>query len=142
MKVVASLIRLHRWQLDEKRRVLAGIEQFRDDLQHQIERLEAEIAAEQQTAAAAGGDAAFAYGNYALGAIARRATLNQSLADVERQITVLREQVAEAFQELKKYELLQEQRGRRARDQQARRQTAEQDEIGLQGFRRRGRDKA
>ena len=140
MKGLGGLTRLHRWQLDEKRRTLAGIEQFRDDLQRQLQRLDAEIAAEQH-AASGNLDAAFTFGNYAQTAIERRATIARSLADVEAQITAMRDQVAEAFQELKKYEILQENRGRRAQAEQNRRQTAEQDEMGLQGFRRRARDK-
>lgn len=134
MKGVEGLIRLHRWQLDEKRRALVEIERLREDLLERSERLEREIAAERQVA---GGDTAFAFGAFAEGAIARRATIARSLAEVEGQITRMREQVAEAFQDLKKYEILQENRARREQAERARRQGLEQDEIGLQGFRRR-----
>ncbi len=138
MRGVEGLIRLHRWQLDEKRRTMAEIERLREDLLQQSERLETEIAAEQQ---AASGEAAFAYSAFARNAIRRRTIIARSLAEVEGRITLMREQVADAFQELKKYEILQENRDRRSRGELARRQTLEQDEIGLQGYRRRRTDR-
>jgi len=135
MKAVKGLIRLHRWQLDEKRRNLADLERMKEEFERQVERLEAEIAAEQKVASDV--EARFAYGAYAQTAVRRRATLQRSIADLNSQILAAREEVAAAFQEVKKYELLQEQRDRRIREWTARREQSIQDEVAIQGYRRR-----
>jgi len=135
MKGVHGLIRLHRWQLDEKRRRLVDLQSLQDELEGQLARLEAEIKAEQRTAAADA--AAFAYGTYAQAAVLRRGKIAQSMTEVGLQLSAAREEVSEAFQELKKFELMQEQRERRTRAATERRLVIEQDELGLSGFRRR-----
>jgi flagellar export protein FliJ len=135
MKAVKGLIRLHRWQLDEKRRNLADLERMKEEFERQVERLEAEIAAEQKVASDV--EARFAYGAYAQTTVRRRATLQRSIADLNSQILAAREEVAAAFQEVKKYELLQEQRDRRIREWTTRREQSIQDEVAIQGYRRR-----
>ena len=134
MKGMPGLIRLHRWQLDEKRRQLVELQRLQDELQEQLARLEAEIKGEQRTAAVE--VATTAYGPYAQLAVMRRTKINHSLADVGRQINEARDAVSEAFQELKRSELLQEQRQKRALAVADRRATIEQDELGLRNYRR------
>jgi flagellar export protein FliJ len=135
MKAVSGLIRLHRWQLDEKRRNLGDLERMKDDFERQVTRLDSEILAEQKIADDV--EARFAYGAYAQKAVERRATLLRSIADLATQIAAAREEVADAFQEIKKYEILQEQRDRRTREWTTRKEQSVQDEMALQGYRRR-----
>jgi flagellar FliJ protein len=135
MKAVNGLIRLHRWQLDEKRRNLGDLERMKEDFERQITRLDTEIMAEQKVATDL--EARMAYGAYAQMTVQRRATLQRSIADLTTQILVAREDVAQAFQEVKKYEILQEQRDRRTREWTTRKEQSNQDEMAIQGFRRR-----
>jgi flagellar export protein FliJ len=135
MKAVSGLIRLHRWQLDEKRRNLGDLERMKEDFERQVARLDAEILAEQKVAN--DHEARFAYGAYAQIAVQRRGTIQRSIADLTVQILAAREDVAQAFQEIKKYEILQEQRDRRTREWTTRKEQSSQDEMAIQGFRRR-----
>jgi flagellar protein FliJ len=131
-----TLIRLHKWRLDEKRRALAELQALADKLAKDAERLEQEITAEQEIARSSP-EAAFGYGNFAKLSIERRRRLAQSVTQVEQQIAGATEEMAEAFQELKRYELAQEGRDRRDEAKRKERENAALDEVALSGFTRR-----
>ena len=131
-----TLIRLHKWRLDEKRRALAELQALADKLAQDTARLEREILAEQEIARTSP-EASFGYGNFAKQAIERRRRLAESVAQVEHQIAEATEEMAEAFQELKRYELAQEGRDRRDEAKRKTRENAALDEVALSGFMRR-----
>lgn len=136
MSTLESLIRLHRFQLDERRRQLADLDQLAAKLRQELERLEIEQKVEQ-TIAAQSFEAAQGYGAYARNLIERRQRLTHSLAEVEQQILQAREELAEAFQEVKRYEITADNRARQQRQKLARRQQALMDELGLDRHARR-----
>lgn len=136
MSALDSLIRLHRWQLDERRRALADLDRLADRLRQEQERLDIEQQVEQAVAAASA-EAARGYGAYARRLIERRQKLAQSVADVEQQIAQAREALAEAFQEVKRYEITASNRERQQRQKTARRQQQVLDEIGIDRHARR-----
>lgn len=104
MSTLDSLIRLHRWQLDEQRRRVAELDELAVKLRAELQRLETEQLAEQQVAQNSP-EAAYAYGSYAGAMIERRRKLTQSLTDTEQQAVKAREALAEVFQEVKRYEI-------------------------------------
>jgi flagellar FliJ protein len=130
-----TIIRLQRWQLDERRQQLAELERLEEKLKGEVRRLIEELAAEQQaaTSSAAG---AFAYAGYAKVVLDRQSRLDHSLAEVQGQIVQTRESLADAFAEVKRYEMAQAGRVRRARASLARRQQLRQDELAMQIYRR------
>lgn len=136
MSGLDSLIRLHRWKLEEKRRVLAELEALMDELLARASGLEVEILNEQK-AAAGSEEAGFAYGAYAAEAIHRREILAQSAADLAEKIAVARDDVKEAFQEAKKYEIAQERKIERERIMTERRERIVEDDVALDTFRRK-----
>ena len=136
-KNLAGLIRLHQWMVDEKRRKLGELLKMMAELEDQSRRLEAEVIAEQKAAARDPETAGFLYGNYARQVIERRARLGQTMAVVETQIVAAREELNEAYRELKKFQVAQEVRDRRATLEAARRDQGALDEIGLGMHRRR-----
>jgi flagellar export protein FliJ len=136
MSELGTLIRLNKWKLDERRRALAELQALADRLEDERSRLEEEVQAEQ-AAARASGEVAFGYGAYARIVIERRKRLDQSIEQVARQVAAATEEMAEAFQELKRFELAQEGRDRRERDRQRRREGAMLDEVAVTGFARR-----
>lgn len=136
MSSLASVIRLHKWQLDEQRRALADLHNLADRLKSEAERLEEEIRHEQETAKA-DFEASFGYPAYAKAATERRKRIAQSIAQVDRQIAAATDAVAESFQELKRFELAEEERKRREADKLRRKENAMLDETALVGFRRR-----
>lgn len=137
MKGLAALIRLHNWRLDEKRRELADLQRLEDQFLEDGRRLDAEVAAEQEFAKTSD-MGSFSYGGFAVGVIERRKRIEASIAEVRRRIDDKRAEVAEAFQELKRYEITQAERLKRERAEVERRAQANLDEISLIQHQRRG----
>ncbi len=138
MKGLKNLIRLHRWRLEEKRRELLALERLAGELREQSRQLDRELA-DEQAVARTSLEASYAYGSYAASIMQRRAKLAESIAKLEEQIIAKCDKVAEAFQELKKYEMAFTHRKRRARDKAKRREQGTLDELGVQMFIRRKR---
>jgi flagellar protein FliJ len=136
MRTLATLIRMHRYQLDEKRRALTDLENLRADLIRQREKLEAELVREQDVAKTVE-CGAFAYAGFARGYIERREKLMASLAEIEARIEAAQKEVNEAFQDLKRHEIALAARQRRQREEAERRQQLELDEVSLDMHRRR-----
>ena len=136
MRSLDSLVRLHRWKVDELRRETATLERLAADLAAQADALAAEVAHEQEVAAA---DQAvgLAYGPYAAVAVERRRRIESSRAEVAARIATLRETLRSAFIELKRHEQLRDQRLERQRLQRERKAAALLDEISLDLHRRR-----
>ncbi len=131
-----TVIRLHKLQLDEKRRVLVELQNLGDRLKAEIERLKEEIAREQAMARE-DFTLSLSYAAFAQAALERGRKLSQSLGHVEGQIAIATDQMAEAFQELKRFELAEEERLKREREKQKRKEADLLDETALVGFRRR-----
>ena len=136
-KTLKNLVRLQEWQVDEKRRKLGGLLSLVADLEDRARRLEEELLAEQAVAAAAPEEAGFLYGAYAETVIERRQRLADSIARAEDEIAAAREELRDAYRELKKYEIAEENRVVREREELDRVEQAFLDEVGLQSFRRR-----
>lgn len=137
MRGLDGIIRLRKWQLDEVRRALADLEKMRADLIADLDQLANEVDREQTVAA---DDPATAnYGAYARGVIDRRETLRRSIGEVDQAIKAKRDEVTEAFRELKKYEIATARAHERELLAADRREQAEGDEVGLQIYRRRNR---
>jgi flagellar FliJ protein len=136
MSDLKGLIRLARWQVDERRRELATLEEFAAKLAEERRRLEAEDERER-AAATASPEAAFSYPAYARVMRERRLKLQQSQDEVAGQVARGRDALAEAFQDLKRYELAAEHRAKLAEQREARRQQQTMDDLGIEGFRRK-----
>lgn len=136
MRGLPSLIRLHKWQLEEQQRQLAQLEGLQQQFVGRIRILDAEVAAESAAAGAAS-ETGHVLGGYIQASLQRRRNLEQSAAGVQSQIDDVREQVAEAFQELKRFELAHEQNLTRERKTAKRRERVQEDELGINMFRRR-----
>lgn len=139
MKGLAALIRLHSWRLDEKRRELADLQGLEDQFLEDLRRLAAEMAAEQEFAKTSD-TGAFSYGGFAVGVIERRKRIEASIAEVRRRIEEKNDEVAEAFRELKRYEITQAERLKRQRAEAERHAQAALDEMSLIQHQRRNKD--
>jgi flagellar export protein FliJ len=123
MKSRETLIRLKRFQVDEKRRKVAQIEVMIAEFERIAGDLEREIKAEQDRAGIHD-PAHFAYPTYAKAAMQRRENLKRSAADLKLQLEDAKAAVEEAFEEMKKVELLDERDQMRERaDEDARAQS-------------------
>lgn len=122
------LIRLARFKVEELQKQMAELDRSKAALISQIERLEASVP-EEQAAATQSKDGYLAYGSYAQAVIKRKDNIRASLSEVEAQSDALRDRLSEAFQELKKYELLEERRVARAEAAVREAEQAELDEM-------------
>jgi flagellar export protein FliJ len=132
MKSRDTLIRLRKFQVDEKRRRTAQIEAMIAEFDRMCADLDREIRTEQERAGIHD-PAHFAYPTYAKAAAQRRENLKRSTDDLKAQLDAAQAELAEAFEELKKVELLNE------RDQVAERaaeNAAEQRELDSIGIMR------
>ena len=130
MKSRETLIRLKRFQVDEKRRKVAQIEGMIAEFDRMAADLEREIKSEQDRAGIHD-PAHFAYPTYAKAAIVRRDNLKRSADELKGQLEDARMALAEAFEELKKVELLDERDQARERAEESAREQADLDSIGL-----------
>ena len=130
MKSRGTLIRLKRFQVDEKRRRLAQIETMIADFERMASDLDREIAAEEQKAGIC--DAAhFAYPTYAKAAAQRRENLRRSAQDLHGQLDDAKAELGEAFEELKKVEILEDRERTAERAEENARDQAAMNQIGL-----------
>src|SRR3990172_4206149 len=101
MKSRDTLIRLKRFQVDEKRRQVAQIEAMIAEFERIAADLGREIAVEQERAGI-NDPGHFAYPTYAKAAMQRRDNLMRSANDLKGQLEEARNALADAFEELKK----------------------------------------
>jgi flagellar export protein FliJ len=134
---IDGIIRLQRWQLDEKRRNLAALEGMRQDFEDRILHLEGELEREK-TAAAQGGDAGFGFSEFVAATLARKQAIQESILNIDKGIEAARDDVAEAFQELKKLELVDARQQKDKKAQRDRRQQAVLDEMAIMRHGRAG----
>lgn len=136
MRALPNLIRLHRWQLDERRRVVAEHEALRLTIGQDIERLEVEIAKESGASRQLTKGVAL-FPSYFANARARRSRMEASIEEIDASLVTAREEATKAYREVRKYETALENIERQEKLSENRREQAEQDEIGLAIFRRR-----
>jgi flagellar protein FliJ len=130
MKSRETLIRLRKFQVDEKRRKVAQIEAMVAEFERMAADLDREIHTEQDRAGIHD-PAHFAYPTYAKAAMQRRENLKRSADELKVQLDDAKAALGEAFEELKKVELLDERDQMRERAADSARDQAELDHIGL-----------
>jgi flagellar FliJ protein len=129
MKSRDTLLRLKRFQVDEKRRTVAQIETMIAEFERMATDLDREIQTEQEKAGIH--DVGhYAYPTYAKAAKARRDNLTRSADELRGQLDEAQAMLGEAFEELKKIEILDERDQARDRAVEAARDQAEMDRIG------------
>ncbi len=129
MSALASLVRVHTWALNEKRQTLAGLEELADKLHGDLEALEAELQREQ-SAATGSIEGTIAFPAFVAAALERRKRLRVSIANLDLGIEAAREEVREAYQEVKKYELARDNDERREQEKLALTERKDLDELG------------
>lgn len=136
MKGIDTLIKLSKRQLDELRREMVKVESQKEKLLEAIQRLNEELQRELKLAGEQVEWSGF-FGGFAKRIQARQETLYTEIHRLDAIIEKMRDQIAEAFGELKRYELAKENAKQRAKEAQARKDTIMLDEIAGQQFRRK-----
>lgn len=133
MKSRETLIRLKKFAVDEKRRKVAQIESMIADFDRMAGDLEREIKTEQDRANIHD-PSHFAYPTYAKAAATRRENLKRSTDELRIQLEDAKSLLAEAFEELKKVEMLDQRDQARELAEANSREQAELDSIGAMRF--------
>jgi flagellar export protein FliJ len=132
MKSRDTLIRLRRFQVDERRRRVAQIEAMIAEFERISAELDRDIKTEQdRTGIHDPGH--FAYPTYAKAAMHRRENLLRSVDDLRGQLDDAKAALGEAFEEMRKVELLDERDQLRERVEDGVREQAELGAVGMMG---------
>ncbi len=117
-------------------RKVAELEIMLTEFQSRERELDRHVKAEQERAGIS--DVAhFAYPMFAKSVMRRRENILQSIQGLERQLEDAKEELAGAFRELKKYELMEDNRKRKVRKEVMRVEQIQTDEVALNIHRRR-----
>ena len=133
MKSRETLIRLKKFQVDEKRRKVAQIESMIAEFDRIATELEREIKLEQDRAGIHD-PSHFAYPTYAKAAMGRRENLKRSADELKAQCDDAKAALGEAFEDLKKVEMLDERDHAREKAEANAREQAELDRIAAMRF--------
>lgn len=118
MKSRESLIRVKRFQVDDKRRQVAQVEMMIAEFMRMIGDLDDQIVSEQNRVGIHD-ITHFAYPTFARAAMQRRDNLKVSVRELEDKLAHAQAELAEAIEDMKKIELIEErdlQRDREARE--------------------------
>lgn len=135
MSSLENLVRVHQWILDEKRQRLLGLQQLRDRMGGDLEVLDEQLAAERE-AAGRTMDGALAFQTIIPAIEERRDKLCNTIANLDKELDAARDEVGDAFQELRKYVSAQELQQRQEVEQRRRREKLPFDETGVGLYRR------
>lgn len=133
-KGLSGVVRLHKWQVDEKRRQIAELETMRSELVAKLERLKNSLASEQEQLRTSN-VVDINYANYASAMMSRRENIESSITEVDVSIENMKDELADAFKELKKYEIVQERAAEREKFEEKRKEQDRLDELSLNMFR-------
>jgi len=129
-----SLIRLKKFEVDEKRRQVMQIEMMIADFERMAGELDQQIEIEQ-TKTGISDVAHFAYSTFAKAALARRDNLLSSAHGMRDKLEAAQDTLAESIEDLKKVELLDQREHQREAAEQLKVEQSEYDEIGRLRFR-------
>lgn len=132
-----SLARLSRWELDERRRDIAELYRIRNELADAADTLQRMLTDERQHAEASGTHTEFAA--FAGRIRDQQAAVDAQIVEFDKRIMEKQAEIATAFQELKRFEIIEERQIRAEREEADRREQAVLDEVGLNSHRRERR---
>jgi hypothetical protein len=138
VKSKKTLIRLHKWKVDQERRKLLLLQAEQSSLQEKKAKLE-KSAIEEQAKAADMEYGALLYPSFAQSVILRRAQIDDSLSGVSEKMKGALQSTKSAFLELKKYEIVEDNRVQSEKLEERRSEQREQDEVASQRYTRQNK---
>ena len=128
MKSHDSLIRLRKFEVDERRQKVADLESMIDDFQRMARDLDRQVEVEQQRAGTSDMNDC-RYPLWAKDAITRRERIVDSVSELEGKLDGARDELASSFEELKKVEKVGERETARVLEAHDKEERDELDEI-------------
>src|SRR5215831_5512890 len=130
MKRRGSLLRLKRFRVDELKRRLATLDEMKADLERKLQDLEDSVVREKQRAADSE-IGRLAFPSFLQSIDVRRNNIKTTMADLERERSAQQDDLQTAFNDLKAFELAEEERLRRAAEAESRSQQSRMDELAM-----------
>jgi flagellar FliJ protein len=130
MKRRGSLLRLKRFRVDELKRRLGTLDEMRTDLEKKLTDLEDSVVRERQRSADSD-IGRLAFPSFLQSIEVRRKNIRTTMTELERERTAQQDDLTVAFQDLKTFELAEEERLRRAAEAESHAQQARMDEIAM-----------
>ncbi len=138
MADLESLIRYRQHEVDEKQRILAQLYREAETLEKQKQVILDQMHKEERLAKEmASVEAAAFLGGYLEGARRKIKALDRAALKMETRITIAREDMRSAFSEMKKVEIVQENRNTEEKTRRQHKEEQELDEIAINNYRRR-----
>lgn len=136
MRGIPTLIRLHKLKLTGQQKKLNDLQAIAQGFLNEIESID-QGARTEAAGAESNAETAYTLGSYVQASLARRATLQISLGEIEREMAIIRDQVAAAFREVKRFELVAEVRDADQVRSRRKRERRTEDDLGMSMFRRK-----
>lgn len=136
MADLSTLIRLHKHELDEKRRELKELYDILERIEEQKQLVLDSVEKEKQAVADSEDAVHFTYADFQKKAEMQCEECDQAIEVVEQQIYTARDEMLDIFSEMKRYDMAQQERDRIEEQERRLRETKTLDEIALEGFRR------
>lgn len=127
-----TLTRIQKFQIDEQRKILSELQEKQDILQAQLEQLNRDFEQEKEFARNNAGVGDF--GAYVKCYMQQRENLEMQIAVLEKKIEHERDVMADMFKEQKTYEIVDDQRTKRAAKEEEQKMQKVLDEIGTNSF--------
>ena len=141
MANLKSLIKLRKFNVDEKQKSLANLYSLVEDIENKktalITRLQEERAAINHTSPL---EMLAYFGRFSQNVQRVLEKLNLEKRKVEERIVVAQDDVRNAFAEMKRIEIVQRQREKEEKKKEADKESRELDDIGIEGFARKDED--
>ena len=136
MKTHDSLIRLRKFEVDERRQKVTDLEMMIEDFQRMAGDLDRQVEVEQQRAGTSD-ITDCRYPLWAKDAITRRERIKDSVSELEAKLDAARDDLAASFEELKKVEKVGEREAARIQNKRDQEERDELDEIASSRHHRR-----
>ncbi len=133
-KGLATLIRMQQRELDTLRKRMVILTQNRDALMEQSAQLQEDLEEEVRLAGELAGMSGF-FGDYSEHIKSKREKLHKEAAKLEKKIAAMTEEIAQAFGELKKYEIALEHQLKEEKKQRELQEQKQMDEIAARKHR-------
>ena len=130
MKRRDTLLRLKRFKVDELKRRMATLDEMKADLDRKLADLDASVAREKQRAADSE-IGRLAFPSFLQSIDVRRKNIQGTMQNLERERVTVQDELAVAFQDLKSFEVAEQERERRVEEAQERAAQSRQDEMAL-----------
>src|SRR5687768_2392682 len=130
MKRRDTMLRLKRFRVDDLKRRLATLDEMKADLDKKLTDLDDSVVREKQRA----NDSdigRLAFPSFLQSIEVRRVNIRATMKELERERATVQEDLAAAFQDLKSFELAEQERERRVSETQARAAQVRMDEIAI-----------